>query len=240
MEDKALANLEIAISDKVLTSYPGLTISGLVVKGIDRTADQSEELERYLNRTVDEHENTDSPLAKSEIQSWRSVYSEMGVKPSKVLCSFESLYKRVSKGKKVFGINKLVDAYNAVSLRHCLCMGGYDLDNITGSISLRYGRKGEEMLPIGGDKPIQIDEKVVAYSDATSILCVYWNHRDADHTQITNKTKNVVFFVDQIQGGDNRAELALTDLSKLISRFSKNDVAIDFFSLDKQKPMYQL
>jgi DNA/RNA-binding domain of Phe-tRNA-synthetase-like protein len=240
MEDNALANLEIAISDEVLKSYPDVTISGLAVKGIDTKTDKSEELERYMNHAVYQHEDTDDSLAKSEIQNWRSVYSDMGVKPSKVLCSFESLYKRVSKGKKVFGINKLVDAYNAVSLKHCLCMGGYDLDQITGSISLRYGRKGEEMLPIGGDKPIRIDEKVVAYSDAGSILCVYWNHRDADHTQITDKTKNVIFFVDQIQGGDNRAKLALTDLSKLISDFSNNDVTIDFFSLDKQKPVYQL
>ena len=192
----------VSIDGAVLGAFPGARMSGIVVRGMTVGAGFD-----------------DAPLpppaeqGEAEVAAWKQAYSRMGVKPSAVRSSLDALQRMVAKDRSPFGINAAVDTYNAVSLDHALCMGAFDLEPLGLAVAVRFGREGEELVPIGAGKPIPVDERAVVYADEHRVLTAYWNHRDADATKLTPSTRDAVFVVDEIEAQPGRAEAALDDLA---------------------------
>ena len=78
------------------------------------------------------------------VAAWRAAFSAFGAKPSKFNCSAEALAGRVLKGGELPRINRLVDVYNAISVRHMVPVGGEDADRLEGSprLVIADGRGG--------------------------------------------------------------------------------------------------
>jgi DNA/RNA-binding domain of Phe-tRNA-synthetase-like protein len=74
----------------------------------------------------------------------RTMYKRLGLDPTKTRPSNEALLRRVRKGQPLPRVNSLVDIINWCSVEFQLPYGLYDRAHITGSISLRLGREGEE------------------------------------------------------------------------------------------------
>jgi hypothetical protein len=89
--------------------------------------------------------------AHPHLHAWRNAFSAFGVKPSKFLCSAEALVKRVLKGEELPAINRVVDAYNAVSLRHVVPAGGEDLDRLESDLELTFSDGTEPFDLLSGD-----------------------------------------------------------------------------------------
>ena len=53
------------------------------------------------------------------IAPWRTAYRAFGAKPKDHPSSIENLVRRAAKGQRLPHVSKLVDLYNAVSLRFC-------------------------------------------------------------------------------------------------------------------------
>jgi DNA/RNA-binding domain of Phe-tRNA-synthetase-like protein len=81
----------------------------------------------------------------------RSMYRRVGIDPTKTRPSSEALLRRVSRGDAVPRINSLVDICNWCSLGFQLPFGLYDREHISGTITLRLGREGEEYAGIRKD-----------------------------------------------------------------------------------------
>src|SRR5215469_5029787 len=64
------------------------------------------------------------------IAPWRESFTRMGVSGKQFPSSAEALLRRALKGGEPFRINPLVDWYNAISLRHLVPAGGFDLDDL--------------------------------------------------------------------------------------------------------------
>jgi DNA/RNA-binding domain of Phe-tRNA-synthetase-like protein len=73
----------------------------------------------------------------------RALYKALGLDPTKVRPSSESLTRRVLKGEALYRVNTLVDALNLSSLRYQLPFGLYDLDHVRPPVVLRRGAPGE-------------------------------------------------------------------------------------------------
>jgi DNA/RNA-binding domain of Phe-tRNA-synthetase-like protein len=73
----------------------------------------------------------------------RALYKALGLDPTKVRPSSESLTRRVLKGEALYRVNTLVDALNLSSLRYQLPFGLYDLDAVSPPVLLRRGAPGE-------------------------------------------------------------------------------------------------
>lgn len=131
-----------------------------------------------------------------EIDYWKSVYKQMNLPRKKGFSSFESLYKRFSKNRQLPRINPFVDLYNAISLKHSVCIGAYNADTIQEKLYLAVVEQDSTMLPIGADKPLEIPKGSVAYFDSTGIVCAYWNYRDSDRTCVSDNTKNIIVTID--------------------------------------------
>jgi Uncharacterized conserved protein len=144
-------------------------------------------------RGVDE----DNLAKQPDIAMWRTVYGEMGVKPSKYRSSLEALVRRVVKGQGLWNVSSVVDAYNCVSVATFLAMGAHDTAQIDGTLSLRFGRAGEAFLPLGaGGEIVPVDPRNVVYADASKVCCWLWNHRDTRLACVTEQTTEAVFIVD--------------------------------------------
>jgi DNA/RNA-binding domain of Phe-tRNA-synthetase-like protein len=110
---------------------------------------------------VDRDARLDAPLAEAERQARaqspgdptavRAMYRRVGLDPTKTRPSSEALLRRVRRGDTLPRINSLVDVCNWCSLAFQLPYGLYDLDRVSGDVTLRLGREGEEYAGIRKD-----------------------------------------------------------------------------------------
>ncbi|KPC73874.1 MULTISPECIES: B3/B4 domain-containing protein [Laceyella] len=228
-----MKSFHVSLDEKIVQRYPDANVHFMLASNLHRV---NHELIRDYLATVETR--IDHDRAKEVSTGWRAVYQSMGIKPSKYLCSFESLYKRAVKQKPVFGIHPVVDAYNAISLSYQLCMGAYDLDTVRDEIILRLSAGGELFYGIGMQTPLTLDADAVVYADKKRILCAYWNHRDAEATKITEATRTAIFFADGAKAEDrSRATLALRQLADLLG---SGVICSSLYSLDQHKPSASL
>jgi DNA/RNA-binding domain of Phe-tRNA-synthetase-like protein len=199
--------------------YPGVHIGVLVGRGIvnppahPRVEDAKRGAVAALSGKLGEGPASHHP----HLASWREIYRSFGTKAADYRPSAEALARRALREGALPRINAAVDAYNAVSVRHLVPMGGFDLDRVRGDIRLRLSGGGEAFTPLGPAAPEQTYPGEVVYADDERVLTRRWNFRDCDETKITGATVNVAIFADgspQILRGV--VEEALGDLEALL------------------------
>ncbi len=129
------------------------------------------------------------------VAAWRAAFSAFGAKPSKFNCSAEALASRVLKGGELPRINRLVDVYNAISVRHMVPVGGEDADRLEGSPRLVIAT-GEEAFD-GPDGPPKPGE--VVWRDDAGVTCRRWNWRQGRRTALTEATSRALFIFDRLE-----------------------------------------
>lgn len=223
--------MKFSVDPQIFESFPTLILGVVVFRGIDNRG-ESGELTLLLHEAEDEigrayRSETVSQLPK--IQSWRRAYSLFGAKPKKHRSSVESLYRMVLKKGGLPSINKLVDAYNLISLKHMLPLGGDDMDKIDGDVQLRLAAGGEPFIPLNSqfNDPAQTGE--VVYADSREILCRRWNWRECDKTKMTEETSNAVLVVEGLHpAGRREVEAAVNELRRLVLKFCGGEPTVCF------------
>jgi len=219
--------LNITISPQVAARHPTYGAGVLLAKNIQLNARHAGLISAVIDEALAKMIQAEhQALAEIECQGWRGVYKQMELKASKVLCSFESMYKRARKSGSLPRINPLVDVYNAISLKHALCLGAYDLEEVKGAIEIRFAAEGESLLPIGASEARELGPKAIIYADQAGPICAWWNHRDADRTKVEEGTRDGIFFVDDLNLADGRAQRAIDDLSALIGKIAEPGVQL--------------
>lgn len=84
------------------------------------------------------------------IQEWRAVFKQVGKDPNRYRHSAEALYRRVKKHQFIHSVNSATDLNNFFSLQYEIPLGIYDLDQLTGDITMRVGAEGEEYIGLNG------------------------------------------------------------------------------------------
>lgn len=140
------------------------------------------------------------PSTHPHIAAWRETFSRFGAKPSRFPCSVEALLGRVLKGQELPPINRIVDAYNAVSIRHVIPIGGEDLDQLASDATLRFATGDEPFSLISaGEEIIEYPEAgEVVWADDAGATCRRWNWRQCRRTQLTEATSNAYFVFDSV------------------------------------------
>jgi len=102
----------------VLLRFPGYSAVIVYARGLENSESDAESIRGLREAEAFVRANLSEPASEHpHLQAWRNTFSAFGAKPSKYLCSAEALLKRVLKGDEIPAINRVVDAYNAVSLR---------------------------------------------------------------------------------------------------------------------------
>ncbi|GAA2193852.1 B3/B4 domain-containing protein [Streptomyces bangladeshensis] len=189
------------LSPAVAAAFPGTLIALVTATGLrghepwPHTAAALEELEQRLAdgswRPADE---TDP-----RIEAWHTAYRSFGTNPRRVRPSVDALGRRMAKKGTLPRINPAVDSYNAVSVRHGLPAGAFDLDRVTGDIDIRPADGTESFTPLGEPGTVEHPRPgEIIYADTTGVLTRHWNHRDAHRTRVTEDSTQVAFVLETL------------------------------------------
>jgi DNA/RNA-binding domain of Phe-tRNA-synthetase-like protein len=98
-------------------------------------------------------------------------------------------------------INRVVDAYNAVSVEYALPIGGEDLDAYRGAARLVRARGDEGFETAAGGAPSveHPDAGEVVWRDDHGVTCRRWNWRQCTRTRITETTRNALFLLERLE-----------------------------------------
>ncbi|SEG94632.1 B3/B4 domain-containing protein (DNA/RNA-binding domain of Phe-tRNA-synthetase) [Nonomuraea solani] len=148
-----------------------------------------------------------------KIDAWKEAYKAFGAKPQRTRPSVDALTRRMPLPE----INQVVDAYNSISVKHALPIGGEDLDRYVGPARL---------VRAAGDEPSeealgQPEPGEVIWRDDVGVTCRRWNWRQVVRTRLTEETTNAIFLLERLepmsleelkQAGEELADL-LSELS---------------------------
>lgn len=226
------------IDPRIFSTFDKLNISVIVIKGMDNKGEHSD-IDKLLEGVSTYVTLTYIPekLSKHElIDPWRVAYSRFGSKPSSYHSSVEALIRRILKGKKLPKVNKLVDLYNYLSLKHTIPIGAYDLDKIEGDIELGFAKGTEVFTPLNKESISHPDKGEVVYKDQRKVLCRRWNYKDCEQAKITEDTKDAVMFIEGLFPVDKKKVEDITQESvSLIKSFLKADTKTYLAEISKDK-----
>jgi DNA/RNA-binding domain of Phe-tRNA-synthetase-like protein len=147
-----------------------------------------------------------APLDHPHLVAWREAFRAFGAKPKRYQCSAEALIRRPDGLPR---INRLVDLYNAVSVKWAVPVGGEDIDRVVGTVRLRFAT-GDE--PFDGGDPPKPGE--VVWADEAGVTCRRWNWRQGRRTRLELETTRAYFLFDALPEFDDEALAgAMDDLS---------------------------
>ena len=145
------------------------------------------------------------------IAAWREAYRGFGAKPQRTRNSLEALTRRVDAGLP--RVNRLTDAYNAISVLHQVPVGGEDLSRYAGSPRLLRATGTEPFDTTADGNPlVELPSPgEVVWCDDAGVTCRRWNWRQARRTQLTPETTSALFILDALEPMTDQALVAAAD-----------------------------
>jgi len=162
-----------------------------------------------------------APEDVPQVGGWRDAYRTFGAKPQRTRPSVEALLRRLDGGLP--RIDRLTDAYNAVSIANLVPVGGEDLDQYQGPARLIRAAGDEDFGTIAHGEPVIEHPKPgeVIWRDDAGVTCRQWNWRQCTRTRITPATTNAVFIIDGLAAlGLDGLTAAGDDLASSLIRLS--------------------
>ncbi|MER5554006.1 phenylalanine--tRNA ligase beta subunit-related protein [Streptomyces sp. NPDC002793] len=189
------------LAPAVAEAFPDTLIALVTATGLrgrepwPGTTTALQELERQLaDGTWQPADETDP-----RIEAWHTAYRSFGTNPRRVRPSVDALGRRLAKKGALPRINPAVDSYNAVSVRHGLPAGAFDLDRVAGDVGIRYADGSEEFTPLGEPGTVEHPGPgEIVYADTAGVLTRHWNHRDAHRTRVTEDSTRIVFALETL------------------------------------------
>ncbi|MEO3887419.1 phenylalanine--tRNA ligase beta subunit-related protein [Nonomuraea sp. B5E05] len=126
-----------------------------------------------------------------KIDAWKDAYRAFGAKPQRTRPSVDALTRRMPLPE----INQVVDAYNSISVKHALPIGGEDLDRYSGPARL-VRASGDEASEEALGTP---DPGEVIWRDDLGVTCRRWNWRQVARTRLTEETTNAIFLLERLE-----------------------------------------
>ncbi|MER7621002.1 phenylalanine--tRNA ligase beta subunit-related protein [Streptomyces sp. NPDC126503] len=194
--------LTLTVSDEVHALVPGFT--HLAIEARDLVNGPSDEtssalLDDAVRRLADRLGGR-TPDQDPHVAAWRAAYSAFGAKPSRTRNSAEALARRALTEAGLPRINRLVDAYNAVSVAHLIPVGGEDLGRIRGGMRLVRATGEEPFVTVaGGEETVERPEPgEVVWCDGAGVTCRRWNWRQGPRTRIDEDTTDALFLLESL------------------------------------------
>jgi len=236
----------LRVTSDIFEKFPAVVLGVVIAHGIDNSGDRSEATADILKQLRAEEENIRSRLAGAQLSEhpriapWREAYRAFGAKPKNYPSSIENLVRRVLKGNAVPHINTLVDAYNTISLRWLVPVGGEDLEAVQGDILLTFAGADETLaLLLGEAEPRAPHPGEVLYKDDLGALCRRWNWKEADRTKLTAATRHAVLVLEGLPPVTRSdIETATHDLAALVRTACGGEVTTAL--LDRDQPEVEL
>ena len=161
------------------------------------------------------------PEELPQVAQWREAFRAFGAKPQRTRPSVEALLRRVETGLP--RIDRITDAYNAVSIACLLPVGGEDLARYAGPARLVRAAGDEDFDTSADGQPVieHPEPGEVVWRDDHGVTCRRWNWRQCVRTRITYSTSTAMFVLDGLGAtGVDGLRAAETELTESLARLS--------------------
>ncbi|MFI7703287.1 B3/4 domain-containing protein [Nonomuraea sp. NPDC049480] len=175
---------DIWVDDTVLELRPDFAVLVMTAHGL-RNGPSDDRSRAWLAAASEVEVET------AKIDAWKDAYRAFGAKPQRTRPSVDALTRRMPLPE----INQAVDAYNSISVKHALPIGGEDLDHYVGPARL-IRAAGDEASeePLGRPEPGE-----VIWRDDAGVTCRRWNWRQGVRTRLTEETTNAIFLLERLE-----------------------------------------
>lgn len=210
------------VAPDVFELRPDYTVMLLAVDGIEPGPS-----DEASNALLDEAEAAatqalaERPVTEiGHVAAWREAYRAFGAKPQRTRNSLEALMRRAASGLP--RVNRLTDAYNAISVLHQVPLGGEDLARYRGAPRLVRATGAETFETTAEGQTIieHPDPGEVVWCDEAGVTCRRWNWRQCRRTGLNDDTTTAVFILDALDPMSHQALTTATDaLASALSGF---------------------
>jgi lysyl-tRNA synthetase class 2 len=230
--------MKFKIDDKIFKQYPSLSIGIVVAKNIDNTGESLDVFSMLTEQSssIKSQYNLETLKDVPKINAWREAYSTFGAKPKKYTCSVENLYRMILEGVNLRHINKVVDIYNYISLKHMVPIGGDDTAKVDGNIVLRLATGEEPFIRLNSDEVDHPKQGEVVYADDKEVLCRRWNWRECDKSKMTEQTKNITLVVEGLSPvTKEEVKTIVEELGQLVEKFCGGVISINILNAQNKE-----
>jgi DNA/RNA-binding domain of Phe-tRNA-synthetase-like protein len=223
-----------SIDNEISEQFPTLKFIVVYAKNVNVQGD-AQAVEQFQNDIcLDLKNNWQYPNAQSHpyIQAWRDFFKQIGLSVKKYQSSVELLTKRVLSGKGLYDINPLVNFYNALSMRHSVSLGAWDIDQLSGnSLRLGYSKGDEPFYEMGHTEATPLGENEITYFDEQDVITRHFVWRQSEKGLVTPSTKNI-FMVSEILDcvSQQTIEQLVKTLQEKLTQWFDADVHVDVIS----------
>ncbi len=204
----------------------GIKVAFLVIYGIDNNQHNNaikKKIEKFYSDFLEEY-SSEKLGNDASILGYRKLHKNIGINDKSLVASPESLINLLFKYKALRPINFIVDTYNYVAIKNKVSIGAHDLKHIQGNVRLCFTDGNEHFIPLGKDKPKNINCGEYCYIDDNNEILCRLDCRQCNKTKTTIDTKDCLFI---IQGHkDIPIELitsTATELQNIFIPYSTND-----------------
>ena len=217
--------MRFVVDPEIFKLYPGLRLPVAVAENVEAAADTAG-VEKVWRQAWEEAGRSAPTYGNAQshprVTAWRDAMAATGVSGRKFPSSVESLLRRAFKGGETPSINPLVDFYNAVSLRHVVPAGGFDLAQLDDALELRLTREADTFRPLDSASAERVEPKEIAYASGNEILTRHFVWKQS-HTGLLGASTRSVFLVSEVLGeveesADGLAQAVLEDLCEGLRR----------------------
>lgn len=182
----------VVVDEAVRELRPDFAVLAVAAEGLVN-GPSDRESERWLAAAAG-RADPDDP----HVEAWREAYRAFGAKPRRTRPSVDALLRRAD---ALPSVNRVVDAYNAVSVEYALPIGGEDLDAYRGAARLVRADGDEAFDVIANGEPAveHPDPGEVVWRDDAGVTCRRWNWRQCVRTRLTETTKNGFFLLERLE-----------------------------------------
>uniref|UniRef100_A0A7S4VYQ0 B3/B4 tRNA-binding domain-containing protein n=1 Tax=Alexandrium monilatum TaxID=311494 RepID=A0A7S4VYQ0_9DINO len=245
--------MQFVVEDKVFDILPDIRIVTAVIVGI-KNVDSEGKLKGFWTdvcanakasaQKLQKAKDADASFLHPDLKLWRGYAGRLGVSNDFFPQSVQAMWKRICAGGG-FSVSPLVDFYNALSVKHVVTGGGFDLHELPGDVRLRLSTDKDTFLALDATgKPLRVEPGEVSYvaegmTAAEGSICTRHLAFKQSKKALINNGSEDIFLTFEMPPDmfDRTAPRLIEDLKALPSLFAEGANAKVFIQLvDRKTP----
>jgi DNA/RNA-binding domain of Phe-tRNA-synthetase-like protein len=209
--------MEFSHAGQIWSDFPELAAGAAFTTGITTSDGAVRSVAERVGRfcaAADAQLAGSSEAELPQTQAWRRAFARMGLKPTQYRCASEALLRRYKKERSLPSIHPLVDLCNAISLAYAIPVAVLDVDQVAGSLEVRYAEGTESYLALSGEGEQPHAGEVIFADDAGNVHARRWTNRQSALSAVSSATTTVLIVAEAMhESGTADVEALITTVA---------------------------